>query len=127
MDLRRAFRAGLLLLLLMTGCGQWTTGKVPLTDGKLPPFFKVGETTIADVRDRYGEPPGYRELGNRSVMIYRYTEEKWIFFPLKLENYRIFLVFEDNVLKKADVQKLGWKFTPWFKGVSTGQRSLSGN
>lgn len=114
MNLKLAWGAGLLMLVLI-GCGQTTTGKVPLVDGKLPPFFKVGETKPAEVLDRFGEPSGYREYGNRSVMIYEYRNAALAFIPLKWGFYRIFLVFEDNVLEKTDMQKLGWRNEPVWK------------
>ncbi len=114
MDLKLAWGAGLLMLVLI-GCGQTTTGKVPLVDGKLPPFFKVGETKPAEVLDRFGEPSGYREYHNRSVMIYEYGKTTPAFIPFKWDFYRIFLVFEDNVLKKTEVQKLGWRIEPLWK------------
>lgn len=114
MNLKVIVGAGLLML-VSSGCGQTITGKVPLVDGKLPPFFKVGETMPADVLERFGEPLIYREYNSRSVMIYEYSNLVFAVMPLDLGSYRIFLAFENNVLKKTEVEKLGWKVQPMWK------------
>jgi hypothetical protein len=113
MNLKLALSMGLLMLFLL-GCMETTAGKIPLVDGKLPSFFKVSKTTPAEVLNRFGEPWGYREYENRSVMIYEYYFHS-AFFPaiLHWENYRIYLVFEDNILKKTDVQRLQVVGTVW--------------
>ncbi len=111
MNLKLALIAGLLPLLFL-GCMYSTTGKVPLSDGKLPPYFQVGKTTPAEVLDRYGEPLVYREYGDRSVMIFEYNHTEAPLLPHEWGIYRIFLVFENGVLKKTDVQKLQWRLDP---------------
>lgn len=113
MDLKLVFTAGLLLLVL-SGCMNSRIGKVPVVDGKLPPFFEVGRTTPAEVLDRFGEPLEYREYEGRSVMIYEYIVWVGALVPFEWGDYRIFLVFEDRVLKKTEVQRLKWTFEPGF-------------
>ncbi len=108
MKLKTVYAAGLVMLVL-AGCTHSTIGKVSLYDGKVPPFFIVGKTTATEVISRCGEPSGYREHGNRSVMIYRYREVTWYFPTFANKNYMLYLVFEDNVLSKAEVRKQGWR------------------
>ncbi len=110
MNLKLVWGMGLLMFVL-TGCFETTAGKIPLVDGKLPPFFQVGKTTPSEVLNRFGEPWGYREYENRSVMIYEYY---WHTFGIVYgEHFQIYLVFEDNILKKTDVQRLQVAATAW--------------
>ncbi len=113
MDLK-ALAIGLLPLVL-SGCMETTIGKVPLADGKLPPSIQVGKTTLAEVLDHYGEPLEYQEYDHRSVMIYEYDHTAAAILPFDWGAYRIFLVFENGVLSKTDVQRLKWEFDPPWK------------
>ncbi len=110
MNLKLALGMGLLMFVL-TGCFETTTGKIPLVDGKLPSFFQVGKTTPPEVLNLFGEPRGYREYENRSVMIYEYSSHS--FGSVNWEHFQIYLVFEDNILNKTDVQRLQVVWTVW--------------
>ena len=58
------------IVVFSSGCAKSSTGKVDLSSQTLPGFLKTGNTTIEDVLENIGEPFGYREQGNRAVMLY---------------------------------------------------------
>jgi hypothetical protein len=104
----------LMTIWLTAGCAATTIGKLDLSSGQTPSFLTIGRTTQQDILARLGEPLGYREHGNRSVMSYEYVEEHylWLVFGSYWQEraYRLYAVFENNVLSKAEVQRAGWGF-----------------
>ena len=97
-----------------SGCAKSSTGKVDLSSRKVPGFLRTGTTTIEDVLENIGEPFGYREHGDRSAMIYLSFQEDYfnlLFTQIRMEeSYRLDLVFNKNILEKAEIKKEGWGF-----------------
>lgn len=93
-------------LFLAVGCAHTKTGTVELANGRPPLFLEAGRTSIPEVLMRIGEPRIYRELGNRSTMIYDYQEVSFLPLP-SMRSFRLYLVFEDGILVKAEVQRGG--------------------
>ena len=64
--------------------------------------------------EQIGEPLGYREQGNRSAMIFLSFQEDYsnlLFTQIRMEkSYRLDLVFQNNVLQKAEIKKDWWSF-----------------
>ena len=94
-----------------SGCAKSSTGKVDLSSRTVPVFLRSASTTIEDVLENIGEPFGYREQGNRSAMIYlSYQEEYFNLFLTQIrieESHRLDLVFNKNILEKAEIKKKG--------------------
>lgn len=105
---------GILLAVITSGCAKTRIGKIDLSDGSPPDFLRVGETTPQEVLEQIGEPFGYREQGNRSAMIYINYQEDYFFLlitEIRIEKaYRLDLVFQNEILEKAEVKKEGWGF-----------------
>ena len=105
---------GILLSITLSGCAKTRLGKIDLSSESPPVFLKVGETTSSDVVAQIGEPFGYREQGNRSAMIYVNHHEDYYFLlitELRIEKaYRLDLVFQNEVLEKAEIKREGWGF-----------------
>ena len=97
-----------------SGCAKSSTGKVDLSSRSVPGFLKTGTTTIEDVLENIGEPFGYREQGNRSATIYLSFQEDYfnlLFTQIRMEeSHRLNLVFNKNILEKAEIKKEGWGF-----------------
>ena len=97
-----------------SGCAKSSTGKVDLSSRTVPGFLRSGTTTIEDVLENIGEPFGYREQGNRSAMIYLSYQEEYfnlLFTQIRMEeSHRLDLVFNKNILEKAEIKKEGWGF-----------------
>ena len=97
-----------------SGCAKSSTGKVDLSSLSFPALLRTGTTTIEDTLENIGEPFGYREQGNRSAMIYiSYQEEYFNLFLTQIrieESHRLDLVFNKNILEKAEIKKEGWSF-----------------
>ena len=106
----------ILLYITLSGCAKKRLGKIDLSSESPPVFLKVGETTSNDVVAQIGEPFGYREQGNRSAMIYVNHHEDYYFLlitELRIEKaYRLDLVFQNEVLEKAEIKREGWGFGP---------------
>jgi len=102
------------IVVFSSGCAKSSTGKVDLSSQTLPGFLKTGTTTIEDVLENIGEPFGYREQGNRSAMIYLSFQEDYfnlLFTQIRMEeSHRLDLVFNKNILEKAEIKKEGWAF-----------------
>ena len=102
------------IVVISSGCAKSSTGKVDLSSRTVPGFFKIGTTTIKDVLENIGEPFGYREQGNRSAMIYLSFQEDYfnlLFTQIRMEeSHRLDLVFNKNILEKAEIKKEGWGF-----------------
>ena len=102
------------IVVFSSGCAKSSTGKVDLSSQTLPEFLKTGTTTIEDVLENIGEPFGYREQGNRSAMIYLSFQEDYfnlLFTQIRMEeSHRLDLVFNKNILEKAEIKKEGWGF-----------------
>jgi len=100
--------------MLFVGCAKTRIGKVELSDEKLPNFLKVGTTSAQEVLEQIGEPFGYREQENRSAMIFLDFQEDYVnllITEIRLEKaYRLDLVFQDDILQKAEIKKEGWGF-----------------
>ena len=100
------------IVVFSSGCAKSSTGKVDLSSRTVPGFLRSGTTTIEDVLENIGEPFGYREQGNRSAMIYlSYQEEYFNLFLTQIrieESHRLDLVFNKNILEKAEIKKEGW-------------------
>ena len=95
-----------------SGCAKSSTGKVDLSSRSVPGFLRTGTTTIEDVLKNIGEPFGYREQGNRSAMIYLSYQEEYfnlLFTQIRMEeSHCLDLVFNKNILEKAEIKKEGW-------------------
>ena len=102
------------IVVFSSGCAKSSTGKVDLSSRKLPGFLRSGTTTIEDVLKNIGEPFGFREQGNRSAMIYLSYQEEYfnlLFTQILMEeSHRLDLVFNKNILEKAEIKKEGWGF-----------------
>ena len=102
------------IAMFSSGCAKSSTGKVDLSSRKLPGFLRSGTTTIEDVLKNIGEPFGYREQGNRSAMIYLSFQEEYfnlLFTQIRMEeSHRLDLVFNKDILEKAEIKKQGWSF-----------------
>lgn len=55
-------------------------GKIDFSDGNVPSFLKLGETTELEVLEKIGEPVGYRAHDNQSNMMFVSYDEYYIFF-----------------------------------------------
>ena len=97
--------------LLTSGCASTHMGKIDFSDGNVPSFLKVGETTEHEVLEKIGEPVGYRANGDQSNMMFVSYDEYYIFFLVgdfrKEEAHRMDLVFVEGVLTKADIKREG--------------------
>jgi hypothetical protein len=106
--------AAVVLSWLLCGCASTTIGKVNLSSGNPPDALKIGKTTQQEVLAQFGEPLGYREQGDRAAMIYEYSHESFAYLFIgayrQVNAHLLFLVFENNVLIKAEVQRHGWGF-----------------
>ena len=105
---------GILLFMLLVGCAKTRIGKVELSDEKLPNFLKVGTTRAQEVLEQIGEPFGNREQENRSAMIFIDFQEDYVNLLItkirREKAYRLDLVFQDDILQKAEIKKDGWGF-----------------
>ena len=102
------------IVVFSSGCAKSSTGKVDLSSRTVPGFLRTGTTTLEDVLENIGEPFGYREQRNRSAMIYLSYQEKYfnlLFTQIRIEeSRRLDLVFNKNILEKAEIKKEGWGF-----------------
>ena len=102
------------IVVFSSGCTKSSTGKVDLSIRSVPGFLRTGTTTIEDVLENIGEPFGYREQRNRSAMIYLSYQEEYfnlLFTQIRMEeSHRLDLVFNKNILEKAEIKKEGWGF-----------------
>ena len=105
---------GILLFMLLVGCAKTRNGKVELSDEKLPNFLKVGTTRAQEVLEQIGEPFGNREQENRSAMIFIDFQQDYVNLLItkirREKAYRLDLVFQDDILQKAEIKKEGWGF-----------------
>ena len=80
-----------------------------LSDEKLPNLLKVGTTRAQEVLEQIGAPFGNREQENCSVMIFMDFQEDYVnllITDIRLEKaYRLDLVFQDEILQKAEIKK----------------------
>ena len=106
--------AGVLFFVFLGGCSQTKLGKVDLSSGTPPNFLEMGKTTVQDVLNQIGEPFGYKERKNRSAIIYLNFNEDYVnllFTEIRIEKaYRLDLVFQNDILQKAEIKKEGWGF-----------------
>ncbi|MDT8446082.1 MAG: hypothetical protein RRB13_04210 [bacterium] len=108
---------GLLIGVILLGsggsCARAKLGKVDLEAGA-PKFLTLGLTTEVDLLEQLGEPLGYRQQGNLSVMSYVDFREEYTYFFLgqyrKEEAYILYLSFRDGRLDRAEVKREGWGF-----------------
>ena len=102
------------IAMFSSGCAKSSTGKIDLSSRKLPGFLRSGTTTIEDLLKNIREPFGFREQGNRSAMIYLSYQEEYfnlLFTQIRMEeSHRLDLVFNKNILEKAEIKKEGWGF-----------------
>ena len=74
----------------------------------------MGKTTVEEVSIQIGEPFGYKERKNRSAIIYLNFNEDYVnllFTEIRIEKaYRLDLVFQNDILQKAEIKKEGWGF-----------------
>mgnify|MGYP003323289800 CR=1 FL=1 len=100
------------IVVFSSGCAKSSTGKVDLSSRTVPGFLKTGTTTIEDVFENIGEPFGYRVQGKRSAMIYLSFKEDYfnlLFTQIRMEeSHRLDLVFNKNILEKAEIKIEGW-------------------
>ena len=103
-----------LFFVFFGGCSQTKLGKVDLSSGAPPNYLEVGKTTLEEVLIQIGEPFGYQERKNRSAMIYLNFNEDYVnllFTEIRTEKaYRLDLVFQNDILQKAEIKKEGWGF-----------------
>ena len=99
------------IVVFSSGCAKSSTGKVDLSSRSVPGFLRTGTTTIEDVLENIGEPFGYRDQGNRTAMIYLSFQEEYfnlLFTQIRMEeSHRLDLVFNKNILEKAEIKKEG--------------------
>ena len=90
---------------------QKSNWKIGIISEKLPNFLKVGTTSTQEVLGQIGEPFGYREQENRLAMIFLDFREDYVnllITEIRLEKaYRLDLVFQDDILQKAEIKKEG--------------------
>ena len=102
------------IVVFSSSCAKSSIGKLDLSSRTVPGFLKTGNTTIEDVLENIGEPFGYREQGNRSAMIYLSFQANTIglfqFIIHLEESHRLDMVFNKNILEKAEIKKEGWGF-----------------
>ena len=102
------------IVVISSGCAKSSTGKVDLSSRTAPGFLRSGTTIIEDVLENIGEPFGYREQGNCSAIIYLSCKEEYfslLFTQIRMEeSHRLDLVFNKNILEKAEIKKEGWGF-----------------
>ena len=102
------------IVVFSSGCAKSSTGKVDLSSRSVPGFLRTGTTTIEDVLENIGEPFGYREHRDRSAMIYLSFQEDYfnlLFTQIRMEeSHRLDLVFNKDILEKAEIKKEGWGF-----------------
>ena len=86
-----------------------------LSSGTTPNFLEAGKTTVEEVLIQIGEPFGYIERKNRSAIIYLNFNEDYVnllFTEIRIEKaYRLDLVFQKDILQKAEIKKEGWGFS----------------
>ena len=106
--------ASALFFVFLGGCSQTKLGKVDLSSGTPPNFLEAGKTTVEEVLTQIGESFGYQERKNRSAMIYLNFNEDYVnllFTEIRTEKaYRLDLVFQNDILQKAEIKKEGWGF-----------------
>jgi len=106
--------ASALFFVFLGGCSQTKLGKVDLSSGTPPNFLEAGKTTIEEVLIQIGEPFDYKERKNRSAIIYLNFNEDYVtllFTEIRNEKaYRLDLVFQNDILQKAEIKKEGWGF-----------------
>ena len=106
--------ASALFFVFLGGCSQTKLGKVDLSSGTTPNFLEMGKTTVEEVLIQIGEPFGYKERKNRSAIIYLNFNEDYVnllFTEIRIEKaYRLDLVFQNDILQKAEIKKEGWGF-----------------
>lgn len=107
----RSFLIAVAIGLLTSGCANTHMGKIDFSDGNVPSFLKIGETTEQQVLEKIGEPVGYRAYGDKSNMMFVSYDEYYIFFLVgdfrKEEAHRLDLAFKDGVLTRADIKREG--------------------
>lgn len=112
--IRRTVLLTATLAWLLSGCAEMIIGKTDLSSGRVPSFLAVGKTTEEEVLSWLGEPLGYREYENRTVMSYEYVHDNfiWLVFGSYSQEraYRLYVVFDKSILSKAEVQRDGWGF-----------------
>ena len=106
--------ASALFFVFLGGCSQTKLGKVDLSSGTPPNFLEMGKTTVQDVLNQIGEPFGYKECKNRSAIICHNFNEDYVnllFTEIRIEKaYQLDLVFQNDILQKAEIKKEGWGF-----------------
>ena len=106
--------ASVLFFVFLGACSQTKLGKVDLSSGTPPNFLEAGKTTIEEVLIQIGEPFGYQEHKNSSAIIYLNFNEDYVnllFTEIRIEKaYRLDLVFQNDILQKAEIKKEGWGF-----------------
>ena len=100
------------IVVFSSGCAKSSTGKVDLSNQSAPGFLRTGSTTMEDVLENIGEPFGYREQGNHVAMVYLSFKEEYfnlLYTQIQMEeSHRLDLVFNKNILEKAEIKKEGW-------------------
>ena len=106
--------ASALFFVSFGGCSHTKLGKIDLSSGTTPNFLETGKTTVQDVLNQIGEPFGYKERKNLSAIIYLNFNEDYVnllFTEIRIEKaYRLDLVFQNDILQKAEIKKEGWGF-----------------
>ena len=106
--------ASVLFFVFLGGCSQTKFGKVDLSNGTPPNFLEMGKTTVEEVLIQIGEPFGYKERKNSSAIIYLNFNEDYVnllFTEIRIEKaYRLDLVFQNDILQKAEIKKEDWEF-----------------
>lgn len=101
-----------LSLVFLQACASSKLGKVNLLGNDYKKNLIVGESHITQVIDELGEPFGYSETSERTVITYIDHREKYVFYligDIRTSNsQKLYLSFKDNVLSHLEVQKEGW-------------------
>lgn len=114
-----------LSIFLLQACASSKLGKVNLLGNDYKKNLIVGESHITQVIDELGEPFGYSESSDRTVITYIDHREKYVFYligDIRTSNSKkLYLRFEDNILSHLEVQKEGWGL-----GVDVNAQALGG-
>ena len=100
------------IVVFSSGCAKSSTGKIDFSSRTVTELLRSGTTKIEDILENIGEPFGYRKRGEREAMIYLSYQEEYfnlLFTQIRIEeSHRLDLVFNKNILEKAEIKKDGF-------------------
>ena len=106
--------ASILFFVFLGGCSQTKLGKVDLSSGTPPNFLEMGKTTVEEVLIQIGEPMVTKSARIAQQLYTLNFNEDYVnllFTEIRIEKtYRLDLVFQNDILQKAEIKKEGWGF-----------------